>query len=140
VTIYGSPGGTPANTTPFQGTQPGNAVNNTLPGIPPNMSVMAAVSAGLLPVNALFTNLGQPDTRPGRSALETFGMGQGKGVNAKFQSVLGGSANEGPAGGNSLGAGGMNQTNDPGSGESTVAPHNAPATALTVAAQPVYQG
>lgn len=59
MSIYGTPGGQPNNTSPFQGTAPGNAgVGQNLPGIPPNMSIMAAISAGLLPINAMINNFG----------------------------------------------------------------------------------
>jgi hypothetical protein len=71
MTIFGSPGGTPLNTTPFQGTAPGNPVQVTLqpfnPGVglfPPNSNnssgdtIQAATSRGALPINALISNEG----------------------------------------------------------------------------------
>lgn len=110
-----------------------------IPGIPPNMSVQAAISAGLLPANALTTNYGTRDSRPGQAVLECMGKGAVNGASANgVNSTLW--ANGGASGGNSLGAGGMNQTDGPGAGETSIIAGSAPATAVTVPAQPVYQG
>jgi hypothetical protein len=71
MTIYGSPGSTPLNTPPFQGTTPGNPVGATLqpvqPGVgffPPGSNnssgdtIQAAASRAALPMNALISNEG----------------------------------------------------------------------------------
>jgi len=71
MTIYGTPGGTPLNTTPFQGTAPGNAVQTTQqpfnPGVglfPPNSnnlsgdSILAAAGRAALPINTYVNNEG----------------------------------------------------------------------------------
>jgi hypothetical protein len=127
-----------------------------LPGIPPNMSVMAAISAGLLPANVLQTSMGVADSRPGRTVLEAQGMGQAKGAG---QSAVNPYMfpNGGVAGGAGPGAGGVNQTQGPTSGETSLLVAAAqgtqsavngglnPAAAinspnLTIPAQPVYQG
>lgn len=75
MTIYGTPSGTPLNTTPFQGTQPGNPVQAMLqiatPGVglfPPGAnnasgdSTLAAASRGAQVLNAIPANfqLGAP--------------------------------------------------------------------------------
>jgi len=129
-----------ANSTPASPGLNVNTPGQPIPGIPPNMSVMAAISAGLLPANAMTTNFGTRDGRPGQALLEVMGKGAANGVNSKFTSVNGGSQHNGPAGSCSIGAGGFNQTNDPGAGETSICPHNAPATVPTIPAQPVYQG
>jgi hypothetical protein len=86
MTIYGTPGGTPLNTSPFQGTAPGNAaVGVTLPPINPapgyfapgapaqatqgQESTASAVSRAALPANALVTNFGLPRHAVGESLL-----------------------------------------------------------------------
>lgn len=71
MTVYGTPGGTPLNTSGFQGTAPGNAVGATtqpvLPGVglfPPGSnnlsgdSVMASMSRGSVPANTYVNNEG----------------------------------------------------------------------------------
>lgn len=127
-----------------------------LQGIPPNMSVMAAISAGLLPANVLQTGLGTIDSRPGRTVLEAQGMGQGKGVSLNANNPYGW-PNGGACGGNSFGAGGLNQADGPGAGEMDILIAGAQGTQSTVngglnsagvanspnlaiPAQPVYQG
>lgn len=126
MTIYGSPGGTPANTSGFQGSAPGNAVGSTLPGIPPNMSVMAAVSAGLLPANVLVTNYGQKhNPAAGRTLLDTI-SDVDAGASAAF-TQNGGSAQSESNGCAGPGAGNMNQFTGLGSGCADQLPLNAPA-------------
>jgi hypothetical protein len=49
-------------------------------------------------------------------------------------------ANGGASGGNSLGAGGMNQTDGPGSGETSILAASAPSSAPTLGAPTQYQG
>lgn len=147
MTIYGSPGGTPLNTTPFQGTQPGNAVQATLPGtnpgvglFPPNSNnlsgdtVMSAASRAVLPLNALTTSYGQKHhPTAGRSLTDCLTDTDQNGAGASFQQN-GGSANQVIQGGNSLGAGGANQTpaGANGEGEASIMPHSAPVTNPTI--------
>jgi hypothetical protein len=126
MTIFGTPGGTPLNTSGFQGSSPGNAVGAALPGIPPNMSVLAAVSAGLLPSNALVTNYGQkhnPGT--GRTLMDTI-VDVDSGVSAQFVQN-GGSMHSEANGAGGLGAGGQSQIQGIGAGCSDMLPPNAPA-------------
>jgi hypothetical protein len=151
MTVFGTPYGTILNTTGFQGTQPGNAVQATVPGVtpgvglfPPNSNSQSGATAlseqakGNLIANALVTNLGTADSRPGRSLLETEGMGQAKGTNSKLVSTFGASLNDDIGGGAGPGAGGLNQTPDPGCGESTIGVHNGYANQFTATTQ--YQG
>jgi hypothetical protein len=153
MTIYATPGGTPLNQTGgFQGTQPGNPVGASLspvnPGVglfPPNSdthsgdTVLAAQSRGAMPSNVLTTNYGTRDSRPGQAVLEIEGKGamNGAGVTATNSSLW---ANGGSCGGNSLGAGGMNQTDGPGAGDVAIIATNAPATMPTIASPAQYQG
>jgi hypothetical protein len=153
MTVYGSPGSTPLNYTGFQGTQPGNPVQATLqvvnPGVglfPPNSNsnsgdtALASVSRGATPANVLMTNTGTRDSRPGRSVHESMSAACSDGTNVSTMSTFGASANGDSAGANSLGAGGLNQTNSPGSGEASLLPANAYAATVTIAASPQYQG
>lgn len=162
MTIYGTPGGTPLNNTGFQGTQPGNPVQAGLqvanPGVglfPPGSnnssgdSVLAAASRAACPINVHINNFGVTASsglgtgaQGGRTIAESLSVGEANGTNATFVNN-GGSANAGPAGGNSFGAGGQNQTNGPGSGESMQIPASGPAATVilpNLPAQPVYRG
>ena len=151
MTIYGTPYGTPLNATGFQGTQPGNAVQSTLPPISPgvgmfppnsdtrsNDSVMSAVSRAAMPANANTTNFGTPTSAPGRPILETMGrageVGSGlSGLLEDFNGVANGGA--GP------GAGQVNQTQAPGAGQQAQITGQAPISLVTVPSTPVqYQG
>jgi len=71
MALFGTPGGTPLNTTPFQGTAPGNPAQATiqpfLPGVglfPPNSnnlsgdSIQAACARAAFPANAIITSEG----------------------------------------------------------------------------------
>lgn len=153
MTIFGTPGSTPANTTPFQGTQPGSPVGSTLqvvnPGVgmfPPNSNnnsgdtIAASISRGAAPANVLATNVGTRDTRPGRSLHESFADANAGGTGAGFTTTFGGSENQGPSGGNSFGAGGQNQTNAQGSGAAHILPANAYVATPAIPAAPQYQG
>lgn len=153
MTIFGTPGGTPLNSTGFQGTQPGNPVQATLspvnPGVgmfPPNSdnrsgdTIMASVSRGACPANVDITNTGTRDSRPGRTVHESMSDANASGTSSLTTTLFGGSQNQGPAGGNSLGAGGLNQTNAPGSGSGHVLPANADVKVPAIAALPQYQG
>lgn len=152
MTIYGTPGGTPLNQTAgFQGTQPGNPVGASLqqqnPGVglfPPNSNtqggdtVLAAISRGALPINAIATNAGLKQSGPGRSIAESMSDGDetGYGGSAGGFDSLNSDAN----GGAGPGAGQANQTEGPTSGESSFIEGSAPANAVTVTAAPNYAG
>lgn len=158
MTIFGTPGGTPANTTAFQGTQPGNPVQATLqpvnPGVglfPPNSnnasgdSVLASASRATLPLNAQGAGYGVTSAAGtgtgagGRTILHAFSDGDRNGYGA---SVGVDSLNSDANGGNSLGAGGANQTEGPTSGVSTVASTQQPVNTLTLqgGAAPIFGG
>lgn len=154
MTIYGTPSGTPLNNTGgFQGTQPGNAVQATLqvvnPGVgmfPPNSNnnsgdtIAASISRGSAPANVLATNVGTRDSRPGRTLHESMSAGCSDGTGASVVSTFGGSQNQDSAGAQSIGAGGLNQTNNPGSGEASILPANAYVATPAIPAAPQYQG
>ena len=111
-----------------------------IPGIPPNMSVLAAISAGLLPGSALQTNFGIRDSRPGRSVLESMSDAGKNGTGLNFV-AFGGSPGGTACGSGSptAAAGGDNQAVQS-SGENSIIPQNSPASVPTIPAQPVYQG
>jgi hypothetical protein len=153
MTIFGTPMSTPLNATGFQGTQPGNAVGATLspvnPGVglfPPNAdnrsgdTITASVSRAACPANVDITNAGTRDSRPGRTVHESMSDANATGTANAFTTVFGGSLNQGPAGGNGLGAGGLNQTNSPSSGTQHMLPANADVKSVTIPAAPQYQG
>jgi hypothetical protein len=153
MTIFGTPAGTPLNNTGFQGTQPGNPVQATLqavqPGVglfPPNSdnrsgdTILASVSRGACPANVDVTNVGTRDSRPGRTVHESMADAKENGTSGAFTTLFGGSLNQGPAGGNSLGAGGQNQTNAPSSGAAHILPANADVKVPVIPALPQYQG
>jgi len=129
-----------------------------LAGIPPTYSVMAAISAGLLPINVLQTGLGTRDSRPGRTVSEaisdSFTNGQNTGTASPYSWANGQGSGSGSATG---AAGGLNQTDGPGGGvqhiiiggaqgtQSTTCIGLQPPAAisspnLTIPAQPVFQG
>ena len=158
MTVYGSPGGSPLNYSGFQGTQPGNPVQATLspviPGVglfPPNAdnrsgdSVLASASRATLPLNAQGSGYGVtaeagsgPGATGGRTIAEALSIGERNGTNAQVGVE---SFNSDLDGGNSLGAGGANQTEGPSSGESSQASAQQPINTFTQpAAVPVYGG
>jgi hypothetical protein len=154
MTIFGTPAGTPMNQAGgFQGTQPGNPVQATLqvvnPGVgmfPPNSNndsgdtITASISRGACPANVLSTNIGTRDSRPGRTVHESMSDSDRVGTATALTTIFGGSQNQGPAGGNGLGAGGLNQTNAPGSGSQHLLPTNAKVAAVTIPSPAQYQG
>jgi hypothetical protein len=160
MTIYGTPAGTPLNQTGgFQGTQPGNPVQATLspvnPGVgmfPPNSnnasgdSIMASASRATLPLNAqgsgygVTTQVGAgPGASGGRTMAEALSIGDRNGSGAQ---VGVDSLNSDANGGQSLGAGGANQTEGPTSGEGNQASTQQPVNTLTLqgGAVPIYGG
>jgi len=128
MTIYGTPGGTPLNTTPFQGTAPGNpALTNVLqivsPGVgmfPPNSNnasgdtIMASVSRGGTPANVVVGGAGA--SIPTNASI--LGRSADFGANGYGAGNAGGvfNGNDAASGGAGLGAGGQGQTNGPSGG------------------------
>lgn len=158
MTIFGTPYGTPLNTTPFQGTQPGNPVQAALqvvqPGVgmfPPNSdnrsgdTILASVSRGSAPANALVTGHGLTSSAGagtgsgGKSVLAGLSSGGENGTNLQGgMDTMNGDLN----GGNSFGAGGANQTEAPSSGQSSQLAAQLPSVTVAVqgGAVPVYVG
>ena len=162
MTIYGTPGGTPLNTTPFQGTTPGNPVGATIqtfipgPGLfPPgsisvsNDTALAAAAAARVPSNVQLTN-----TLAGASAATSIGgrtnsiserMSE-SGTNGSDSTIGGGpigayhpltnSAN----GGSGPGAGGANDDLGANSGRSDTLCGAMPASLFSVGSPPNFQG
>ncbi len=158
MTIFGTPGGTPLNTSFFQGTAPGNPVQASLqivnPGVgmfPPNSnnasgdSVLASAARGALPLNAQGSGYGVtmqvgagPGASGGRTVAEALSIGDRNGTGAQ---VGVDSLNSDANGGNSLGAGGANQTEGPTSGQASQASAQQPTNTFTQpASTPVYGG
>lgn len=149
MTIYGTPGGTPLNTSGFQGSAPGNPVQASLqtsqPGVglfPPNSNnlsgdtVLAAASRGAVPVNAIPAgyDIGSPCGT--LMTIEATGGASGtcqSGSNASLN-TMNISANGGG------GPGPICQSNAPapaaaaGSGAQSQLPHQFPAASATYAA------
>lgn len=152
MTLYGTPGGTPLNTTPFQGTQPGNPVQATVQ-IPPQVglfvpnsnnaggkTILACVSDGTIPINALATNIGTPDSSPGRTLAAGYADGGRNGAGASPGPAGLDTLNSDANGGNSLGAGGANQTEGPTSGQSNQLVGQASVIGITIPAATQYGG
>src|SRR5208283_5588829 len=99
-------------------------------------TIAASISRGTCPANVLVTNTGLRDSRPGRAVHESMSDANAAGTATAATTVFGGSQNQGPAGGNSLGAGGMNQTNAPGSGAQHILPANAYVATPVIPAAP----
>jgi len=157
MTIYGSPGGTPLNTSPFQGTSPGNPVQAALqvvqPGVglfPPNSnnasgdSVLASASRAALPLNlqgsgyGVTSQSGAGTGNGGRTVADALASGDrnGSGTQTGVDSL-----NSDANGGQSLGAGGANQAEGPTSGEASQASTQQPMNTFTQpTAVPVYGG
>jgi len=159
MTIFGTPGGTPLNTTPFQGTQPGNAVGATLqpvnPGVglfPPNSNnasgdtVLASASRAALPLNTLGTGYGLTSAAGlgtgsgGRTMADALSGGERNGTGV--QTGIADSMNSDSNGQGSIGAGGANQTEGPTSGTASQAATPQPINTLTLqgGASPVFGG
>jgi hypothetical protein len=158
MTVYGTPGGTPLNTTPFQGTQPGNAVGATLapvlPGVglfPPNSNnasgdtLLASASRATLPLNAQGSGYGVTSAAGtgtgagGRTMAEALSIGDRNGAGTQLGVD---SLNSDLNGGQSLGAGGANQTEGPTSGEASQASAQQPINTLALqgGASPIFGG
>jgi hypothetical protein len=159
MTQYGTPYGTPLNSTGFQGTQPGNPVQSTLqpvnPGVglfPPNSNnasgdtVLASASRAALPLNAQGSGYGVtsqagagPGANGGRTIAEALSIGDRNGAGTQ---VGGDTLNSDLNGGQSLGAGGANQTEGPTSGEASQAATTQPINTLTLqgGAAPIFGG
>jgi hypothetical protein len=158
MTIYGTPGGTIRNTSGFQGTAPGNAVQAGLqivqPGVgmfPPNSdnrsgdTVLASVSRASAPANVEVTGYGLTSASGvgagsgGRAILE--GLSKGGENGTGFQGGMD-TMNSDSNGSGSLGAGGANQTEGPTSGQSSQVAAQQPSSTVTLqgGAVPVYVG
>lgn len=153
MTIYGTPGGTPLNTSGFQGTTPGNPVGATLPALPqqvglfsPNSNnqgagtILDAASRATVPANIQITNTLAGTGRP-NALLER--MGESGPVGST--STIGGASGYHPLtnsanGGSGPGAGGMNQDLGANSGRSDSLAGAMPAPALSTATPPNYVG
>jgi hypothetical protein len=137
-----------------------------LPGIPPNLSIQAAISAGLLPANCQTATFGATSRNgggvaggasSGRTVLESIAVGDTNGTGLTTTNPFGWPCG-GACGSNSVtgAAGGLNQTDGPSAGEASIliaaapgtqAPNNGgmqPPSAIsspniTVPTQPVYQ-
>lgn len=88
-----------------------------LPGIPPNMSIMAAISAGLLPMNAMVTNFGLARHTTGESINASLAGNGSDG--AQNSAANGGSLNVDQTG-NGASAGGSNTSQTNGTGNAAV--------------------
>jgi len=147
MTQYGTPYGTTLNSTGFQGTQPGNAVQATLspvlPGVglfPPNSnnasgdSVLASASRAALPLNlqgsgyGVTSQSGAGTGNGGRTVADALSAGDRNGSGTQ---AGGDTLNSDLNGGNSLGAGGTNQTEGPTSGEASQASTQQPMNTFT---------
>ena len=145
MAIYGTPAGTPLNSTGFQGTQPGNAVGATLqtsqPGaglFPPGSNnysgdtLLAAASRGALPANAI--PAGYDNGLPCGTVMNVCATGGEKGTCQSASNVLN-TMNISANGGS--GPGPICQSNAPGfvpaggSGAGSQLPHQFPAAAAT---------
>ncbi len=156
MTIYGTPGGTPLNQAGgFQGTQPGNPVQATLqpfnPGVgmfPPNSnnasgdSILAAAARGAVPANVVLTNT-LAGTGRGNSILERMSESGVNGSDSTIGGAGGGafhpmcnSAN----GGSGPGAGGANDDLGANSGRSDTLAGSMPASVISLATPPGFQG
>lgn len=158
MTIYGTPGGTPANMNPFQGTQPGSPVGATLqpvnPGVglfPPNSNnasgdtVLASVSRAALPINVQGSGYGATSQsgagtgNGGRTVADALASGERNGTG--IQTGINDSMNSDSNGSGSLGSGGANQTEGPTSGTGSQASTQQPMNTFTQpAAAPIYGG
>jgi hypothetical protein len=147
MTIFGTPMGTPFNATGFQGTQPGNAVGSTIIPVnvgvglfPPNAdnrsgdTVIASASRATLPLNlqgsgyGVTSQSGAGTGNGGRTVADALASGDRNGTGPQAGvDTLNSDAN----GGNSLGAGGLNQTEGPTSGESSQASTQQPMSTFT---------
>ena len=157
MTIFGTPMGTPLNSTGFQGTQPGNPAQASLqivqPGVgmfPPNSdnrsgdSVLASASRGALPLNlqgsgyGVTSQSGAGTGNGGRTVADALASGERNGAGTQTGvDTLNSDIN----GGQSLGAGGSNQTEGPTSGESSQASTQQPTSSFTQpSAVTVYGG
>ena len=160
MTIYGTPGGTPANTPPFQGTTPGNPVGVLQatvlnPGVgmfPPNAnnasgdSLLAATSRGAVPLNiqgsgyGVTMQMGTGVGAGGRTILDALSSGErnGTGIQTGIADLMNSDSN----GSGSIGAGGANQTEGPTSGTASQASTQQPVNTLTLqgGATPIYGG
>ena len=117
---------------PGVGLFPPNSNNNS------GDSIMASISRGACPAGVLMSGLGVSGSG-NKSVLSALSAAGQRGTGAAF-AANGGSANYGPAGGDSFGAGGLNQTNAPGAGEITTLPANAPSSIPVIPSPNNFRG
>jgi hypothetical protein len=143
MTIYGTPGSTPANTSGFQGTAPGNPVGalqvGAFPGavgmVVPNgdnrgpATLLSQQSNGSIASNTRTTGAGNV-AAGGRELIET--QGRGGEVGSQTQAFGVDTLNSDSNGGAGPGAGQANQTEGPSSGQSSQVATLTPASSVTV--------
>lgn len=151
MTIYGTPGSTPANTPPFQGTTPGNPVGATQVGalpaavgmIPPNgdtrgaATILSQQSNGSLAANTQVTGAGVTAVT-GRPLIET--QGRAGEVGSQTQAYGVDSLNSDSNGGAGPGAGQANQTEGPSSGQASIVATFTPASSATLQSPAAFAG
>lgn len=150
MTLFGTPGGTPLNTSGFQGTAPGNPVGPAIQSMPGAAfvqgalgdvrgvtSVAALQSNGTLPHNAQITNAGKV-AAGGRTVLES----QARAGEVGYNGSAGGfdSFNSDSNGGSGPGAGQANQTEGPSSGQTSLVEAAAPGNAPTLTSPVQFGG
>ena len=151
MTIYGTPGSTPANTPPFQGTTPGNPVGAlqvaALPGavgmIPPlgdtrgPATLLSQQSIGAIAANTQVTGAGVTAVT-GRSLIEA--EGRGGEVGSQTQAYGVDTLNSDSNGGAGPGAGQANQTEGPSSGQAAIVATMTPAVSATLQSPAQFAG
>jgi hypothetical protein len=143
MTIYGTPGGTPANTSGFQGTAPGNPVGATQVGalpaavgmIPPlgdtrgPATLLSQQSNASIASNTRVTGAGLV-AAGGREIIETQGRGGEFGSQTQAYGID--TLNSDSNGGAGPGAGQANQTEGPSSGQANQVATMTPASSVTL--------
>lgn len=151
MTIYGTPGGTPALTPGFQGTAPGNPVGplqvGALPAavglVPPNgdtrgpATLLSQQSNGSVAVNTQVTGAGNTAVT-GRTILEA--EGRGGEVGSQTQAYGIDTLNSDSNGGAGPGAGQANQTEGPSSGQASQVSTQTPASTVTLQSPAQFAG
>lgn len=141
MTIYGTPGGTPLNTSPFQGTAPGGpvgalqqAANSAVGMVPPNgdnrgpATILSQQSNGSVAANTNVTGAGNT-AAGGRQIIEA--ESRSGEVGSQVQPYGVDSLNSDSNGGAGPGAGQANQTEGPSSGQASPVSTQSPAQSVT---------
>jgi hypothetical protein len=150
MTLYGTPGGTPLNTTPFQGTAPGNpvgatqqAANSAVGMVVPNgdnrgpATLLSQQSNGSVAANTNLTGAGLV-AAGGRSILEAQGRAGEVGTASQPYGVD--TLNSDSNGGSGPGAGQANQTEGPSSGQQSPVSTISPAQSVTYQSPAQFAG